>query len=458
MPIRVRVTLAFAGVMAVVLAGMCLFLYLRFETQLDHTLDHGLRSRAQEVQAVVSQSDSALQEGAASPLIEQDESFAQILHRDGRVLDATSGLPGRPLLAGDALRRAAESTTFAEGPNPFERDETARLLATPVDAQGTRLIVVVGAGLDDRDESLRNLALLLAIGAPIALLLASLAGYGVAAASLRPVEAMRAKAAAITEREPGERLPVPAGGDEIARLGTTLNALLARLESALARERALVADASHELRTPLAILKTELELALRQGRTPEELQAALRSAAEETDRLAQLAEDLLVIARFDERRLQLAPAQVRAADLLADVQRRFAGRAERAGRRLVAGAAADARLTADAARVEQALGNLVENALRHGAGDIELRAQSIDGRVHLGVHDEGPGFPPPFLGDAFERFTRADPARGRGGSGLGLAIVQAIARAHGGEAHAANDPSGGADVWLDLPVSLRPAP
>ena len=181
-----------------------------------------------------------------------------------------------------------------------------RLLATPATragpaARGRRRARRSTTATD----ALRNLAGTLLIGGPIALLLASLAGYGAAAAALRPVERMRRRAAEIQAAEPGTRLPVGPADDEIGRLGETLNLMLERLEAAFARERTFVADASHELRTPLAILKAELELALREGRSVEELEAALRSAAEETDRLVQLAEDLLVIARVEQGRLPI---------------------------------------------------------------------------------------------------------------------------------------------------------
>ena len=139
----------------------------------------------------------------------------------------------------------------------------------------------------------RQFLAVLVVVVPVALLLASLLGYALATAALRPVEAMRVEAAAISGSEPARRLPLPSSHDEIRRLGETLNEMLDRLELALERERAFVADASHELRTPLAALKTELELALRRPRTPEELEHAVRSAAEETDRLVRLAEDLL---------------------------------------------------------------------------------------------------------------------------------------------------------------------
>ncbi|HKP88595.1 MAG TPA: HAMP domain-containing sensor histidine kinase, partial [Thermoleophilaceae bacterium] len=296
----------------------------------------------------------------------------------------------------------------------------------------------------------RTLALLLAGGGAAALLLASLAGYAVAAGALRPVEAMRRRAEAVGPGD-GGRLPVPRSNDEIARLGSTLNEMLDRLEAAFERERSFAADASHELRTPLGILRAELELALRQGRSPDELRAALESAAEETDRLIRLAEDLLVLARLDEGRLPLRPSRVDAGELLESVAERFDGRGEHVR---VATAPGGLALRGDRARLEQALGNMVDNALRHGSGEVGLAAAASNGRLELHVTDSGPGFDAAMAERAFERFTTADPARG-GGAGLGLAIVAAIAQSHGGAARAANREGGGADVWIELPGVSR---
>jgi two-component system, OmpR family, sensor kinase len=310
------------------------------------------------------------------------------------------------------------------------------------------VVVVVGTGLDDRHDALRSLLALLVIGGGAALALASLAGYALAAAALRPVEAMRRRAAAIAPAIGGQRLPVPPARDEIGRLGETLNDMLARLEAAFARERTFVADASHELRTPLSILKTELELAVREGRSPEELRAALESAAEETDRLVRLAEDLLVMARLDQGKLPLRPAQLELGELAASVAARFEPRASAAGRSIAVRDGDGIVVRGDRARLEQAVGNLVDNALRHGAGDVVLDVRPVAGGAELHVIDGGPGLAPDFIDHAFERFARADGARSRGGAGLGLAIVAAIAASHGGSARAANVPGGGADVWL----------
>jgi len=285
----------------------------------------------------------------------------------------------------------------------------------------------------------------------VALLLASLAGYAVSGRALRPVEAMRQRAAVISAAEPKQRLPLPAADDEIHRLGETLNQMLGRLETAIERERAFVDDASHELRTPLALHKTELELALRYARTPEELRSAISSAVVEVDRLIQLAEDLLVLARSEEGKLALDLRRLGVSELLRDVRERFAVRMDEAGRSLVFASSDGLTVEGDRLRIEQALTNLVENAIEHGGGEITVRASEADGGVAIHVEDRGPGFAPDFIGRAFERFSRGDPSRGGDGAGLGLAIVEAIARAHRGSAHAANRDGAGADVWIVLP-------
>jgi two-component system, OmpR family, sensor kinase len=453
-PIRIRLTVAFTAVMAVVLTATGLFLYLRLRADVDQTVEQGLRSRAGDIAALVQQEGSGLA-AARSRVADQGSGFAQVLDARGRIVDATPQVRRRALLSAAELRRGQGRTLLIDrGPLPG-LDRASRLLATPVSAGDRRLVVVVGASLEDRDQALASLRTLLLIGGPIALLLASLAGYGLAAAALRPVERMRARAAAISAEEPGQRLPVTPAQDEVGRLGRTLNEMLARLEAALARERTFVADAGHELRSPLAILRTELELAVGRGRSAEELEAALVSAAEETDRLAQLAEDLLVIARSDQGRLPVRLATVNAGELLTGVRERFRQRADERGRAIEVEARDGVSFQADPRRVEQALGNLVDNALRYGAGRVRLAATERDWMVTLHVTDEGSGFSRDFLDSAFERFTRADTARGRGGAGLGLAIVAAIAEAHHGTAGAENRAAGGADVWIAVPAQGR---
>ena len=261
---------------------------------------------------------------------------------------------------------------------------------------------------------------------------------------------MREHAARISGSESADRLPVSPAGDELSRLSETLNAMLERLETAIERERRFVDDASHELRTPLALHKTALEVALRYEADDPGLRAAVASAIEDVDRLIQLAEDLLVVARSEAGELAISWERVRARQLLESVGTRFESRAAEGGRRIEIDSPAELEILADPLRIEQALTNMVDNALRHGEGPVRLRAESTDGAVRLHVGDQGSGFGEEFLPAAFERFSRADTARTSGGSGLGLAIVETIARAHGGSA-GATDTSSGPDVWIELP-------
>ncbi|HET9736885.1 MAG TPA: histidine kinase dimerization/phospho-acceptor domain-containing protein, partial [Solirubrobacteraceae bacterium] len=269
---------------------------------------------------------------------------------------------------------------------------------------------------DDRDDVLTGLITTFVIAGPVAVLLASLLGYLLAGVALKPVEAMRARAAEVSLAAGGDRLPLPAARDEIRRLGETLNDMLDRLSRSFERERRFVADASHELRTPVAVLKTELEGALRAGEHAPEVRTALVAAVEECDHLAQLAEDLLVLARAGEGRLPVRPEPLAVAALLEGVRDRFTDRAGQRGRDIRVAAAGDLEVAADPLRLRQALGNLVDNALRHGAGAVTLGARPADEGALLWVRDEGAGVRDPAL---FERFATGDAARSRSEAGAG---------------------------------------
>jgi two-component system OmpR family sensor kinase len=446
-PIRLRVTLAFTIVMALLLAALGLFVYSRFKSQLSEQIDQSLRSHGDDIAALVARKDLS----RSTRLLGREESFAQVLTPSGQIYATTPQLAQHPQLTPAEAAQAARASFIVTRPHVRSIAGQARLLARPAQGRGRTFVVVVSSTLDDRNESLNNLRTILLIGGPVALLLASLAGYFVSGSALRSVEAMRRRAAAISAAEPEARLPLPPADDELRRLGETLNAMLGRLEAALQRERTFVDDASHELRTPLALHKTELELALRYAKTPQEMRAAISSAVVEVDRLIALAEDLLVLARSAEGKLALHLRRVRVAELLGDLHDRFAARLDRSGRSLTVEPTDGLTVEGDPVRLEQALTNLVDNAIRHGAGEITVRAGERGGGVEIHVEDRGPGFPPAFIDRAFERFSRADSARGGNGTGLGLAIVEAIARAHRGSAHATNRDGSGADVWIELP-------
>jgi signal transduction histidine kinase len=415
--------------MLLVLAGVGVFVYLRVAGDLNDSIDGTLAARAAAVVA-----SGRVEAGTAG---DPEDGFAQLLSADGRVIagPATPALTREELARGDV--RAERDVAGVDG--------TARLLSR---RRGDD-IVVVTQSLDDRDETLAALAGAFAIGAPVAALVVALLGYGLAAVGLRPVERMRRRADGISLEARSDPLPLPAARDEIRRLGETLNEMLDRLRRSYERERRFVADASHELRTPVAVVKAELETALRRAPADPDLREALSAAAEECDRLAQLAEDLLVLARSGDGALPVRAEALDAAELLERVRTRFAARAAERGREIAVEAEPGLTLHGDELRLTQALGNLVDNALRHGTGTVTLRARA----AALEVDDEGEGPPPELRARAFERFARGDEARTRGGAGLGLAIVLAIAEAHGGTAEL----GAGSRVVVWLPVQGNPS-
>jgi signal transduction histidine kinase len=407
-PLRIRLTTAFAAALLVVLALSAAFVYARVKDDLNENLDENLSARADAAQALVA-TQAAPASGAPLTRVqlgEGEDGFAQVLRPDGRVIASTLPAGAGSVLDPDELRSAREASSDVGEREVAGVEADARILARPLDSAGRSYIVVVGASTGDRDETLAGLRSTFLIGAPVAVILISGLGYLLAGLAVAPIAA------------------------------------------ALRRERTFVGDASHELRTPLSVLRTELELAQRRERSAQELGAVLGSAAEEVDRLSLLAEDLLVLARSDERSLPLKRERVRVADLLERVRRRFGPRAAEAGRELLVAAPDGAEAQLDPVRLEQALGNLVDNALEHGQGPIRISAARNGDRTSFEVSDQGEGFPSGL--DAFERFTRGGEGRSGGGTGLGLAIVRVIAEAHGGEAVIVPGRGPGATVRISL--------
>jgi signal transduction histidine kinase len=464
LPIRGRLTAAFAVTMAGVLGCLSVFVYQQTGADLLQAIDAGLSSRGELLA-------SDLEHGRPVPvnveptLIESDEVFAQIADASGHVLHSSSIIAGQRMLPRAAVRAAAR----AGEPRYVDRkligiDNLARVLAVPVPTSHGRFVVLVGASLQDREDALVQLATTLAIAGGIALCLTSFGAWLAVTGALRPVGRMRRQTAAISASDPGRRLSAGPGKDELALLGATLNQMLDRIEDSVERERLLVDRASHELRTPLAVQRIDLDLALSGPQTVTELQAALRSVSQENEHLARLTEDLLVLARARAGVLGVQREEISLTDLLEDARRW--NLAETGERAQVGFRADDSSVRADPVWIRQALTNLVENAVRHTPpdGQVIVTACKRDERLVLTVEDTGPGFSQASVDHAFEPFARpnrSQPSGSRCGfqsTGLGLAIVQAIAEAHGGTTRAENLPDGGARVTMtigdgDQPVS-----
>ena len=449
MPIRLRLAVAFALAAAAIFAlGAWLFINGLSSAQLS-TIDSQLAVQlGQAGRYLVAGSQSASAAGPAP-----GEYLVQVIDAAGRVRGASRDTGTVPLLTAAELAQARHGQIWL---NQAVDEENTRITAAPL-AGRTGWTAVAGVSLESFESTMSQAERELAAAGAIFVVIACAGAYWLARAALSPVERLRRQVAALSARplqasteESG--IEVPATRDEIAALATTMNDLLGRLQRALSRQRAFVADASHELRTPLAVLRGELELADRPGRSREELAAAVRRAATEADRLARITGDLLLLARSDDDRLSLQLEQAELRPLLAHSAELAGPRLAEAGLTCRVDVPADLRARIDPDWISQAVDNLLGNALRFAPrGSVIVLAAWGGADLDIEVRDDGPGFPAEFLPHAFERFRRSGRSRGDGGAGLGLAIVQAIAVAHGGVAAARNKPGGGAVVGLHLP-------
>ena len=444
-PLRVRLVAGFVLVMFAVLAAAGSFVYWRVQVDLDQTLDNTLSTQASELRHALQASPGHPAQALAGLTGDSRTASSQVLDGAGRVLARTGSAPAASLLRHEQSLTSRHSQTKYNVGELFgparRRLRVLAYLAAP-GPRGQRSFVVTAVPLAQRDEALRELLAQLAVANLAALALASAVGYRLARAALLPVERYRSQAEQVTGGATGIRLDVPDGADdEISRLGHTLNRMLSAQERAGAAQRQFLADASHELRTPLAILSSEVELALRRPRTNAELEGTLRDVAVDTHRLTQLANQLLDLEHSDTARrpgppdpsIDVCPAMQRAAQrgraLLHD------GDADRS---VEARTAPGLRVSATDNELDQILGNLIDNAVLHGNGDIHLEADRVATQtgvptVRLTVHDGGVAIDPAFVPNAIDRFRRQDASRNGTGSGLGLSLVHSITRSLGGE-------------------------
>jgi signal transduction histidine kinase len=310
-------------------------------------------------------------------------------------------------------------------------------------------VVLYAASLGPVDAARETVLKGLLLGVPILILVAGAATYVFAGRALRPVEVIRARVASMTEKDLSQRVPVPGTRDEIGRLAETMNGMIARLEDAQDVQRRFVADASHELRSPLATIGAGLELL--HGTDPTTV-GTLRG---ETARLGKLVDDLLLLARADERGIRPHQEEVDLDEI---------AEAERArptdGSAVTEVRAAHVRVVGDRGQLVRVLRNLVDNAHRHARERVLVSVARDGDEAVMQVADDGPGIPEADWARVFERFVRLDDARARadGGSGLGLAIVAEVVAAHGGTVGVGAAESGGALFTVRLPAAAVPLP
>jgi signal transduction histidine kinase len=423
---------------ALVVAGVTLVDLLR-STQI-RTIDNALELRTIDI-------ESLLDGGAAPASVateSADDSFVQIVDDRGRIIAASANVAGRPPLV---TNDRPESSTQAV---PTLSDEPYRVRHQQTDG-ATSATIIVGTTLENVNKLVNVVGAALAVGIPLMLGLIAAMVWFVVGRALRPVEAIRAEVADIGGRELDRRVPIPDSHDEIGRLASTMNEMLDRLEDSHHKQAAFVSNASHELRTPIAVIRHELEIALR-GDDHDELRAAASDALEEDLRMQRLVDDLLFMARH-ERTIVSAVATDQPAIDIDDLVLAEVGRHHSDTSIDISGVSAG-QVRGNEDHLHRVVRNLLDNAVRHATTSVAVHVSSSNGHVTLDVDDDGPGVRDEYREQIFERFARGDDARARddGGSGLGLAIVREIVREHGGTVSVGRSPwLGGARFTVTLP-------
>lgn len=445
--IRVRVTaltmLAVAGTLA--LSGVAVVLMTR--QALLANVDSAAESRTADVIALARAGPLP----STIPAAADTEALVQVVGPGGRVLAASSNIAGEgAVLSRVPWDRTAVTRTLPSSPLG---DASLRVLATPIRVGSTPAWVYVATSVSQVNAAVDTLGALFVAGLP---LLSAVLGWTIwraAGAALRPLDAIRARATRISAADLSQRVPVPGGSDEAARLATTMNEMLARIEDAAVRQQQFVGDASHELRSPLTALQAQLEVALAHP-TDVEVEPLLRTALDQTTRMARLIDGLLFLARTGEEAARPAPGAVDLDELvLAEAHRLQAI----SGLRIRVTSVTAVRVPGSASDLARLLRNLGDNGVDHARSTIELALVADGANAVISVTDDGPGIAREGRERIFHRFTRLDGSRARhlsgGGSGLGLAIATRIAQAHGGALSVEDRPDGrrGARFVFRLP-------
>ena len=443
--VRVRTALIAAVAVGAALAGGSVLFVVLLQRSLATALDGALLQQAQTL------ADSVHQEGVTGLDLRRrvgESNVVQLLDEHGSVLTASPGLEGEAALS-SARPRPNRHLKLTRRHLPVGSDEAYRILALGLTSpSGQSMTVVVAQSLENVTASTSTVAGLLLVGAPLLLLLVAGLTYWLSGRALRPVEAMRLQVADIDARTLAARLPLPEAQDEVWRLGRTMNHMLDRLESAASAQRRFVSDASHELKSPLAALRASVEVAQAYPETAD-WNGAGEVVLEESLRLERLVADLLLLARADERGLQLRKDDVDLDDVIGAEAARL-----RATTSLhVTSHIEPVRVVGDRDRVQRAVRNLVDNASRHAHTTVSMSLSSDGNVAQIDVVDDGPGIPAADRQRVFDRFVRLDDSRTRavGGTGLGLAIVRQIAQAHDGDVAFLDVPAGSL-VRLRLPL------
>ncbi|MDQ6729336.1 MAG: HAMP domain-containing histidine kinase [Actinomycetota bacterium] len=454
-PIRVRMTAWYVMLLAAIIAAVGAFVVIRLRADLTSATDRSLRSTVPQIAAGYSLEGLLEFRDKSSSLLAGERNAAQILSAAGTVVSSAADRVSRlPMLDQKSLplalrsRLPIRSRSFGGGPQ-------FRVAAASVVRRGERQVIVAAVSLAPVDHSVHRVLILLLLALPAALVATAAGGWWLAKRAMRPIDRMVRAAEGIGATDLSTRLTVPASHDELAHLATTLNVMLDRIYHGVTQQQRLVADTSHELRTPLAVMRTDIDVSLGSDDLSPAATEVLMSNREEVDRMIATVDDLMILARTDERGLRLTPVLLDLQELASRAVRRLGPHAHRHNVELATDGPS-ATVRADPARLDQVLRNLIDNAIKFGGGGpVTVRTWQTSQEAGVTVEDDGPGIPQDLGERVFDRFFRVDRSRDRasGGSGLGLAIVRELVVAHGGRVAVAPRLPHGSAFTIALPTA-----
>lgn len=459
--VRIRLTLWYAGVLALSLIAFALVIYYAAGSIFHERQDESLRSTAQTVaSAYVEELGETHSQSQAGQLVLAEITFpnryVQFTDNTGKPIASSPNLSGSTI----AIPAPVLANVRAQGFSHATLNGL-RLVVVPLSTDQTLGYAMVAEPLSVVEDGLRELRRDLYAGVSLVLLLASAGGYFLARKSLAPIASMNSQTQRISAENLSARLDVTNSRDELGRLATTINDLLARLEHSFKEQQRFIADASHELRTPLAVLRGEAEVVLDKTRSVEEYQQSLSLIQDEAERLSRIVEDLFILARQPiNTRAALNKERVSLNDAVRDCARAAQVLAFRKGIRLkLQGESPSIALNGDEELIKRMILNLLDNAVKYTpqGGEVSLALAQQNGNAEIIVHDTGIGIPQAAQPRVFDRFYRVDKARARamGGAGLGLSIAQWIAEVHGGEISVVSAPGQGSTFTVLLPVKAN---
>jgi heavy metal sensor kinase len=457
LPVRWRLTLWFAALLALVMALFGGAIYVVLRQELYANFDDQLLNQASLMLAAVRVEDGTPTLDPSMADVVDGEYFLRLFNAEGTTLFETEGGASGILVDRDVIAASLDGRTEYSAALD-EDNEILRLISVPVRADNGEGVVSgvlqVGLDRDEIDEPLAGLLGALILAGPVVLLFAAAGGYLLAGRALSPVATITDLAARIGAGDLRSRLNLDLPDDELGRLARTFDAMLARIEDAFERQRRFTDDAAHELRTPLSLMRSQVDLALARPRSRGEYQEALQAFDGDIARMTALLGTLLTLARSDAGKLAVEPAPFDLADTVRLVLEQYAPVAAEAGVSLQ-DETASASLVADEDLLMQLLINLIDNALAHTppGGAVVAGCRPDDGSIRLWVGDTGDGIATEHQDRVFDRFYRIDAGRSRdrGGTGLGLAICKAIAEAHGGTISLMSRLGSGTRVEVVLP-------